>query len=75
MAIDLRVPEDLDRRLEQFAAEEHSSASALLLQRAELVLRRHARRRDISAGLGCVMTGTISIQTRASILQLGLPLH
>ena len=44
MAMNLRVPEELDRRLEQLAAEEHTSKSALLLQGAELVLQRHARR-------------------------------
>ena len=51
MAMDLCVPEDLDRRLEQLAAGEHTSKSALVLQGAELVRQRHARRRDISEGL------------------------
>jgi predicted transcriptional regulator len=50
--MDLRVLEDLDRRLEKLAAEEHTSKSALLLQGAELVLQRHARRRKVSEGLG-----------------------
>ena len=54
MAMNLRVPEDLDRRLEKLAAEEHTSKSALLLQGAELVLQRQARRREISAGLDFV---------------------
>jgi predicted transcriptional regulator len=49
--MNLRVPEDLDRRLEKWAAEEQTSKSALLLQRAEAVLQRHARRREISEGL------------------------
>jgi Ribbon-helix-helix protein, copG family len=56
MAMNLRVPEDLDRRLEKLAAEEHTSKSALLLQGAELVLQRHARRREISEGLDFVMS-------------------
>lgn len=56
MAMNLRVPEDLDRRLEKLAAEEHTSKSALLLQGAELVLQRHARRREISQGLDFVMS-------------------
>ncbi|WP_457966898.1 ribbon-helix-helix domain-containing protein [Arthrobacter sp. D1-29] len=30
--LNLRVPQDLDRRLDQLAAEEHTSTSALLLQ-------------------------------------------
>ncbi|WP_026554394.1 ribbon-helix-helix protein, CopG family [Arthrobacter sp. 35W] len=54
--MNLRVPEDLDRRLEQLAAEEHTSKSALLLQGAELVLQRHNRSRDISAGMDFVMS-------------------
>lgn len=56
MAMNLRVPEDLNRRLEKLAAEEHTSKSALLLQGAELVLQRHARRREISEGLDFVMS-------------------
>ncbi|XAS69685.1 ribbon-helix-helix protein, CopG family [Micrococcaceae bacterium Sec5.7] len=54
--MNLRVPEELDRQLEQLAAEEHTSKSALLLQGAELVLQRHRRGRDISAGLDFVMS-------------------
>jgi predicted transcriptional regulator len=56
MAMNLRVPEDLDRRLEQVAAEEHTSKSALLLQGAELILQRHNRSRDINAGTDFVMS-------------------
>ncbi len=55
MAMNLRVPEELDRRLDKLAAEQHTSKSALLLQGAEMVLERHGRRRDISAGLEFVM--------------------
>jgi hypothetical protein len=43
MAMHLRVPEDLDRRLVELNAEEHTSKSALLLQGAELVLQRRGR--------------------------------
>ncbi|WP_253182752.1 MULTISPECIES: ribbon-helix-helix protein, CopG family [unclassified Arthrobacter] len=64
MAMNLRVPEDLDRRLEQLAAEEHTSKSALLLQGAELVLQRHARRREISEGLDFVMSHDAELLTR-----------
>jgi predicted transcriptional regulator len=55
MAMNLRLPEDLDRRLDQLAAEEHTSKSALLLQGAELVLQRHHRTRDIGEGLEFVV--------------------
>ena len=47
MAMNLRLPADLDRRLDELAAEEHTSKSALLLQAAELLLRRRARNREI----------------------------
>lgn len=64
MAMNLRVPEDLDRRLERLAAEGHTSKSALLLQGAELVLQRHARRREISAGLDFVMSHDVDLLKR-----------
>ncbi|MHC6592823.1 hypothetical protein ACYSM9_09460 [Arthrobacter sp. C152] len=51
-----RVPDDLDRRLEKSAAQEHASKSAPLSQGAGLVLQRHARRREISEGLDFVMS-------------------
>ena len=62
--MDLRVPEDLDRRLDELAAAEHTSKSALLLQGAELVLQRHRRGRDISAGLDFVMSHDAELLTR-----------
>ena len=64
MAMNLRVPEDLDRRLDQLAAEEHTSKSALLLQGAELVLQRHRRRRDIGEGLDFVVSHDAELLTR-----------
>lgn len=64
MAMNLRVPEDLDRRLDQLAAEEHTSKSALLLQGAELVLQRHRRRRDIGEGLDFVISHDAELLTR-----------
>lgn len=64
MAMNLRVPQDLDRRLEQLAAEEHTSKSALLLQGAELVLQRHQRRREINEGLDFVLSHDSQLLTR-----------
>ncbi|MHA7176519.1 ribbon-helix-helix protein, CopG family [Arthrobacter sp. Sr24] len=55
MAMNLRVPEELDRRLDQLAADQHTSKSALLLQGAELVLQRHGRQQDVDAGLDFVL--------------------
>ncbi|UVJ41254.1 hypothetical protein [Arthrobacter sp. CJ23] len=62
--MNLRVPEELDRRLDGLAAEGHTSKSALLLQGAELVLQRHSRRREISAGLDFVMGHDADLLTR-----------
>jgi predicted transcriptional regulator len=64
MAMNLRVPEDLDRRLDELAAEMHTSKSALLLQGAELVLQRHRCSRDISAGMDFVMSHDAELLTR-----------
>lgn len=55
MAMNLRVPEELDRRLDQLAADQHTPKSALLLQGAELVLQRHGRQQDVDAGLDFVL--------------------
>ena len=54
--MNLRVPEEPERRLEKLAAGEYASKPALLLQGAGLVLQRRARRREISEGLGFVMS-------------------
>ncbi|MFJ4207941.1 hypothetical protein ACIPY2_05680 [Paenarthrobacter sp. NPDC089675] len=64
MAMNLRIPWDLDQRLDELAAEEHTSKSALLLQGAELVLERHARRRDISEGLDFVKSHDANLLSR-----------
>jgi len=51
--MNLRLPADLDRRLDELAAEEHTSKSALLLQGAEL--QRRARNREIREGMDFVL--------------------
>jgi hypothetical protein len=62
--MNLRVPADLDRELEQLAVEEHTSKSALLLQGAELVLQRHRRRREIAASIEFVKSHDAELLTR-----------
>ncbi len=64
MAINLRVPADLDRELEQLAVEEHTSKSALLLQGAELVLKCHGRWREIAASVKFVKSHDAALLTR-----------
>lgn len=54
MALNIRLPEDLDRQLDVIALESHISKSALILQGAQLVIERHARRNVIDASLSFV---------------------
>ena len=64
MAMNLRVPEELDRELDKLALEEHTSKSALLLQGAEMVLQRHRRRREIAASIEFVKSHDAELLTR-----------
>ena len=56
MAINVRIPEELDRQLEELAAAQHVSKHALLLQGATLVVDRYSRRDEIESGLQFVLT-------------------
>jgi predicted transcriptional regulator len=56
MAINVRIPDDLDRALEQVAERDHVSKHALLLQGAQLIVERAARRDDIDAGLDFILS-------------------
>ncbi|WP_233205769.1 ribbon-helix-helix protein, CopG family [Cryobacterium sp. Y82] len=56
MAINVRIPAELDRQLEELAAAQHVSKHALLLQGATLVVDRYSRRDEIESGLQFVMT-------------------
>ena len=62
--MNLRVPEDPDRRLEKLAAEDHTSKSEPLFQGAELVLQRPARRAEIREGLDFVMSHDAELLSR-----------
>lgn len=56
MALNIRIPEELDRKLEAVATAEHVSKSALLLQGAQLVVERHEHRRQVEEGLAFVLS-------------------
>ncbi|WP_241979505.1 ribbon-helix-helix protein, CopG family [Cryobacterium suzukii] len=56
MAINVRIPAELDRQLEKLAAAQHVSKHALLLQGATLVVDRYSRRDEIESGLQFVLT-------------------
>lgn len=56
MAINVRIPADLDAALERIAHDEHTSKNALLLRGARMVVERSARRDEIEAGLDHVLS-------------------
>lgn len=55
MAMNIRVPEELDARLTALAGELHVSKSALLLQGAQLVIERYDRRAEVADGLDFIL--------------------
>lgn len=56
MALNVRIPDELDARLEVVAAAQHVSKSALLLQGATLIVERHARQVELNSGLDFVLS-------------------
>ena len=56
MAINVRIPEDLDAQLQKVADAENVSKHALLLRGARLVVERSSRRAEIDAGLDFVLS-------------------
>lgn len=64
MAMTLRIPEELDRQLEELAASEHISKHALLLQAAQLIVDRRSRRHEIAGAIDFVRTHDAELLTR-----------
>lgn len=64
MAMNVRIPEALDRKLDELAAREHVSKHALLLQGAELVIRTRARRGEIDRGIDFVLNNDADLLRR-----------
>ena len=56
MAINVRIPEELDRQLEALAMAQHVSKHALLLQGATLIVDHYWRRTEIESGLQFVLS-------------------
>jgi len=56
MAITVRIPDELDARLDEVAQQQHTSKSALILQGATWIVERHARRSEVDAGLDFVLS-------------------
>lgn len=56
MAMTVRLPADLDARLEQLAAARHTSKHALLLEAADRLVRQGDRRAEIAAAIDFVAT-------------------
>lgn len=55
MAVNVRIPEELDRKLGEMAKELHTSKHSLLLQGASFVVERHFRSAEISAAVDFVL--------------------
>ena len=64
MAITIRIPDELDARLDIVAKAQHTSKSSLLLQGATWVVERHSRRAEIDAGLDFVLSHDADLLTR-----------
>ncbi|TQJ30291.1 ribbon-helix-helix domain-containing protein [Microbacterium sp. SLBN-146] len=56
MAMTLRIPEELDRQLEEIAAAEHVSKHTLLLQAAQQIVDRRERRAQIAGAVDFVLS-------------------
>jgi len=56
MAMTVRLPEELDRKLEAIAAAEHVSKHALVVQGAQLIAERRARGELIAGAIDFVTT-------------------
>lgn len=64
MAMTLRIPEELDRQLEEIAAAEHVSKHALLLQAAQQIVERRDRRAQISGAVDFVLSHDAALLER-----------
>ncbi len=56
MALTVRIPEELDNKLDELAAAQHISKHALLLQGASLIVEKYSRREEIESGLAFVLS-------------------
>lgn len=54
--MNLRVPEDLDRQLEEISAAEHISKHALILQAVQSLVERRERSTQIAGAIDFVRT-------------------
>lgn len=56
MALTLRIPEALDRQLEEIAAAEHMSKHALILQAAQQAVDRRSRHGHVADAIAFVVS-------------------
>lgn len=64
MAINLRIPVDLDEQLEQLAEREHTSKHALILQSLEQLIRDRGRRAEIDRAVDFVLENDADLLAR-----------
>jgi predicted transcriptional regulator len=64
MAINLRIPAELDARLEELATREHTSKHALILQGVEGLVRDRGRRDEIDRAVDYVLDHDAQLLTK-----------
>ena len=60
----LRLPEELDRKLDSIAAAEHTSKHALVLQGVELIVARRGRRSAVDDAVDFVLSHDAEVLRR-----------
>lgn len=64
MALNLRLPEELNRQLDELAVQEHTSKHALILKGAEMLVQSTARRKDVDRGIDFVLSHDAELLSR-----------
>jgi len=64
VAINVRIPPQLDEQLDLFAARDHISKHALILQSVDIMVRSRARRDEIDVAVDYVLDHDAELLTR-----------
>lgn len=64
MAMNVRIPVELDQQLDELAAREHVSKHSLVVQGIELIVRARARRDEIDSGIDFVISHDAELLSR-----------
>jgi len=64
MAMNVRIPAELDQQLDELAAREHVSKHSLVVQGIELIVSARARRDEIDSGIDFVISHDAELLSR-----------